>query len=189
MPVWWRRIVAQRRARRWAAQLLRSNGWVVLDTETSGVSREAEVVQVAVVHPSGTTLFEACFRPAGPVPAAAAAIHGLTDEVLEEALPYDAVHHPLRVLLEGRRVVCFNAAFDARLLAQTAAQRGLEPLEVEWDCAMLAYAAYRAEWAVERSDFKWHRLPGAAHGAAADCRATIDVIREMAAPRPWWRFW
>src|SRR5687768_2243975 len=82
LPVWWQQVVARRRARQWAATLLRSEGWVVLDTETSGVNRDAEVVQVAVVHPSGTTLFDACVRPVGPVPAAAAAIHGLRDDVL-----------------------------------------------------------------------------------------------------------
>jgi hypothetical protein len=67
----------------------------------------------------------------------------------------------LAVLLSGRRVACYNAAFDARLLAQTAARYGLAPLdalEVQWDCAMVAYSWFVGEWSRERRDFRWHRL-------------------------------
>ncbi|HET7771076.1 MAG TPA: 3'-5' exonuclease [Chloroflexota bacterium] len=186
---WWRPRAARRAAREWALDLVRSGGWVVLDTETTGLGRDGEVVQVAVVHPSGLALFDACVHPTGPVPAAAAAVHGLTDDLLELAAPYAAVHHALAALLTGRRVVCFNAAFDARLLEQTAARHGLPPIDAQWDCAMLAYASYRGEWSDERGDFRWPRLPGAAHGAVPDCRATLDLIRQMAVPTPWWRFW
>ena len=189
-PLWWRRLAARRTARRWAVELLRTDGWLLLDTETTGTGPAAEVVQVAVLHPSGATLFEACAHPQSAVPAAAAAIHGLTDDLLRAALPYNAVHRVLALLLAGRRVVAFNAAFDARVLSQTAARYGLEPPDANWDCAMLAYACYMGEWSRERGDFKWQRLPAAAHGAAADCRATLDLIRHMAADdRPWWRFW
>jgi DNA polymerase-3 subunit epsilon len=101
----------------------------------------------------------------------------LTDALLAPALAYDAVHRALAALLSGRRVVCFNAAFDARLLAQSAARDGLVPQYVRLDRAMVAYAWYRGEWSRERRDFTWHRLPGAAHGAAAGCRATLDLIQ------------
>jgi len=196
-PTGWRRLpwlwrgVARRAARRWAVDLSSSDDWMLLDTETTGTGAAAEVIQVAVLHPSGTTLFEACARPEGAVPPAAQAIHGLSAALLTPALPFHELHRPLSLLLSGRRVVCFNAAFDARLLRQTAARYGLASPEVRWDCAMLAYASFRGDWSAERGDFRWHRLPGAAHGAAADCRATLDLIRHMASdpPRPWWRFW
>ena len=191
VPSWWRTFAAPRAARRWARELLASDGWVVLDTETTGTRKDAEVVQVAVLHPSGATLLEACARAQLPMPADAAAIHGLTDELLAAALPFDVVYAALSRLVSGKRIVAYNAAFDSRLLAQSAARHGLEPLNASWDCAMLAYASFRAEWVEQRASFKWHRLPGAAHGAAADCRATLELIRQMAAParRPWWKFW
>ena len=189
MWAWWRPHAARRAARAWAADLLRSSGWLVLDTETTGLGRDAELVLVAVVHPSGQALFDACVRPSGPVPAAAAAVHGLTDDLLALAAPYAAIHPALSALLAGRRVVCFNAAFDARLLQQTGARYGLPPIDAQWDCAMLAYAAFKGEWSDERRDFRWPRLPGAAHGAVPDGRATLDVIRTIAAPTARWRLW
>ena len=191
VPALWRALAARRSGRLWARDLVSTDDWLLLDTETTGTRGNAEVVQVAVVHPSGSTLFEACVRPQEPMPPEAAAIHGLGDELLRGALPFPIIHQALVALLEGKRVVAYNAAFDARLLSQTAKRYGLGPLEVSWDCAMLAYASFNGEWVAERGSFKWPRLPGAAHGAAADCRATLELIRHMARrpDSPWWRFW
>ncbi|HEU5315527.1 MAG TPA: 3'-5' exonuclease [Chloroflexota bacterium] len=92
----------------------------MLDTETTGTRSDAEVIQFAVLHPSRTTVLEACVRPQGDVPAEVTAIHGLIEEMLRDAPSYDVVHRTLEPLLTGKRVMCFNAAFDACLLRHTA---------------------------------------------------------------------
>lgn len=61
------------------------------------------------------------------------------------------------------------------------------------DCAMQAYAEWCGDWTWDyeardneplyaQGDYRWQRLPGAGHRAADDCRAVIDVLKEMAAP-------
>lgn len=59
------------------------------------------------------------------------------------------------------------------------------------DCAMGAYAEWCGDWTWDyeardgeplyrQGDYRWQPLPGAAHRAADDCRAVIDVLKEMA---------
>lgn len=60
------------------------------------------------------------------------------------------------------------------------------------DCAMQAYAEWYGDWRWDyearddeplyrQGDYRWQKLPGAGHRAAGDCRAVIDVLKEMAA--------
>jgi len=60
------------------------------------------------------------------------------------------------------------------------------------DCAMVAYAEWYGDWTWDyearddeplyrQGDYRWQKLPGAGHRAAGDCRAVIDVLKEMAA--------
>jgi DNA polymerase III epsilon subunit-like protein len=59
------------------------------------------------------------------------------------------------------------------------------------DCAMQAYAEWCGDWTWDyearddeplyrQGDYRWQRLPGAGHRAADDCRAVIEVLKEMA---------
>ena len=59
------------------------------------------------------------------------------------------------------------------------------------DCAMGAYAEWFGDWTWDyeardgdplyrQGDYRWQPLPGAGHRAADDCRAVIDVLKEMA---------
>ena len=49
---------------------------------------------------------------------------------------------------------------------------------------MLMYSQYVAHWSNYRRGWEWQRLPGAEHGALADCRAALEVLRTMAAETP-----
>lgn len=59
------------------------------------------------------------------------------------------------------------------------------------DCAMQAYAEWYGDWTWDyearddeplyrQGDYRWQKLPGAGHRAADDCRAVIEVLKEMA---------
>ncbi|MBR8638571.1 3'-5' exonuclease [Streptomyces tuirus] len=59
------------------------------------------------------------------------------------------------------------------------------------DCAMVAYAEWCGDWTWDyearddeplyrQGDYRWQKLPSAGHRAADDCRAVIEVLKEMA---------
>lgn len=55
---------------------------LILDTETTGLDGDAEVVELAVIDCAGSVPLDTLVRPIGPIPVEAAAIHGITDAML-----------------------------------------------------------------------------------------------------------
>ena len=188
-----RREAISRQARAW----LEANA-LILDTETTGLGDDAEVVELALVDCAGAVLLDTLVRPSGPVPAEAAAIHGITDAMLAEAPTWSAIHARFCDLVEGRQVVIYSREFDTRVISQTARRYGL-PAPQGFDlvldpgrihCAMQAYARFHGEWNAEKGQYRWQKLSAAAaqqgvtvtnaHRALGDCLMTLGVVRAMA---------
>jgi DNA polymerase III subunit epsilon len=171
----------------WARSLLRSAGrwgWLIIDTETTGIDQAAEIVEIGILAPSGTVLLNTLVRPRCRIPAAATAIHQITDALVAEARTFPEVYDQLVGLMRGRWMVAYNAAFDARILHQGCRRYQLPPVgEAGWQCVMLQYARYVGEWDANRHAYRWQRLAGAGgdHTAIGDCRATLGLLRDMAA--------
>ena len=170
---------------------------LILDTETTGLDADAEVVELAVIDCAGTVLLDTLVRPSGPVPAEAAAIHGITDAMLADAPTWSEIHDRFCRLIAGRQVIAYNADFDVRLIEQTARRYresipDLVPLDqvATFSCAMLAYADFYGEWSAEKGRYRWQKLSAAAqqqgvtvgnaHRALGDCLMTLGVVRAMA---------
>ncbi|HET7769646.1 MAG TPA: 3'-5' exonuclease [Chloroflexota bacterium] len=171
----------------WARALFgTADEWVVIDTETTGLDPGAEAVQIAVLSLAGETLMDTLVRPSGPIPWGASRVHGITDADVAGAPTYAELHDELARVLSRRGVVAYNAAFDERILQQTAARHGLRPPQSRWECAMRQYARWRNEWDERKQDYRWHKLPllaapgVRAHSAVGDCRSTLHVLRRMA---------
>jgi DNA polymerase-3 subunit epsilon len=171
---------------RWARTLMDRRDWVVLDTETTGLGSDAEVVEIAVVDHAGVVLLDELVRPVDPIPAAATAVHGIGDRDVAEARTYELVHGDLVELVRDRLVVIYNAAFDRRILAQSARRYGLPPpVRYQYDQdAMWMYARFVGEWSEAHGDYRWQKLPPApgvsVHRALGDCLSTLALIRRMA---------
>ena len=172
-------------ARFWARRLLHERTFVILDTETTGLGGDAEVVQVGLIDPSGVVLMDQLVRPFRGIPPEATAIHGIVDAMVADAPTFGEILPGLLELMGGRRVIAYNAQFDSRLISQSAAARNFSPgsvglMALRWECAMLYYA----QWVGERGHlgYKWQKLPKThtAHTAIGDCQATLDLIRLMA---------
>jgi len=174
----------------WAAEMLRRRDVLFLDTETTGLDGRAEIVEIAVVDARGRVLLDTLVRPLRPIPPDALAIHGITDRMVAGAPMWPEVHAELaRLFRECPHVVVYNAAFDRRVIAQTARQHCLPPPIAEWHCAMLQYAAYAGQRHPDTGGYRWHRLDRAAaalgvprptHRALGDALACRSVVAAMA---------
>ncbi|MDP9364902.1 MAG: 3'-5' exonuclease [Chloroflexota bacterium] len=173
----------------WAYRLATDAATLYLDTETTGLDGGAEVVDLAVVGADGRVLLETLVRPSGAIPSGATTIHGIRDHHVAGAPPWPDVHEHLRMLIRGRPVVVYNAAFDRRIVEQCCSRHGVEPPEARWECAMRNYAAFFGQPGA-RGGFRNHKLehavarfggaPGG-HRAAADALACRAVVLGMAA--------
>jgi DNA polymerase III subunit epsilon len=174
-------------ARAWVRELLLSE-FVVLDTETTGLGYDAEVIEIGIVGPDGTALLQSLVQPrSGEVPAAATRLHGLSMRDLEGAPTWADLYDEILDVTAGRRVVAWNAPFDERMVRQSARTWSLKPRLKGFECAMQAYAYARGSRfgraKLQRAAADLGVLPpgGQRHRSADDARLTLAVLMKTAA--------
>lgn len=184
-----RRAVDRHRAALWAQEVLEDPASVLLDTETTDL--HGRVLEIAVVSCDGEVLLETLVNPEGEqISPFAAAKHGITPEMVSEPLVpiFAAVHDELVELLAGKRIVCWNADFDHRILTAEADRllpsystaTSTDWVSAQWEDAMTRHAAWEGERTAEGEGYRMHSLDGG-HRALSDCAAMLTRLREMAA--------
>jgi DNA polymerase-3 subunit epsilon len=176
------------RDRRAAIEFVRSimadkSRYVILDTETTGLGKTDEIVQLAVIDLDGNVLFNENIKPTKRkrMSQEAVAIHGLTIKTLSQCPTFAELAEPLERAIGGKTVIAYNALFDGRMYAQTLKLAGGFLHRGDWADIMDEYAKYVGEWDDYHQDYRWQRLPGGTHSALGDCRATLELLRMMAA--------
>lgn len=168
----------------WAIKLLQrpSDSWVILDTETTGLSGTDEIIELSVIDGAGSPLIEnKRFKPKCEISGGALAVHGITKESLEAEGDFADFAEELAGVLKDKRIVIYNAQFDLRMLTQTALIHSAMSKLVYPDvnCAMSQYSAFVGE--IKRGGgYRWQALPGGDHSSIGDCRAVLNLIQRMA---------
>lgn len=181
-------------AAQWARRMVNS-GFVILDTETTGLDPDDEIVQVCVIDDSGALLLDALVKPTKAIQPGATNVHGIRTADLADAPLFVDVYPALAAVIQDRIVIAYNEAFDRRLLTQTIRRYGQRAIRVlRWECAMKQYAQYLGRWDHRRRSFSWVRLTmacgiekipvDAAHSALGDCQMTLKLVARMAAAAP-----
>lgn len=173
-------------AQRWIKK-----NYAIVDTETTGLGSDAQIVEIAIIDCTGKVLVNTLIKPSISIPAQATAIHGITDEMVCDAPSWLEVI-PSVVEAIGDCWIAYNAEFDRRIIDQ--ASKGLVS-DTTSLCAMRLYAEYNGVWDAYRRQYKWKKLVEAAtalnakpeasgddvpHRALYDCRLALGVIRAIA---------
>jgi DNA polymerase-3 subunit epsilon len=167
--------------------------FVVLDTETTGIVQPAEIVQIAIIDCEGRVMLDKLVHPINPIPPAATAIHGITNEMVERAQFWLTVKHTVLDLIAGCDVIVYNATYDRKLMHWSDEASGLSYTDYKekanWYCAMEAYAEYHGEKHPYYGTYKWQSLSNAmtqqglpisdAHNALGDCLMTLQLINKL----------
>lgn len=163
----------------WAQSLLARNDWALLDTETT--SLDGLPVEIAIIAPDGTVLFNSLVNPGIPISPGAHAIHGITDEELATAPTIPQVWPTILEALAGRSsILAYNANFDETVMWRAAQWNQLPELTQQWECIMEPYAAFCGDWSEYHGNYRWQLLPGAGHRALDDCLAALRTLQAMA---------
>lgn len=176
------------KAAEWAAERLADLSTVVVDTETTGLpSRDpdTEVCQLSITDPKGKPLFSMLLKPNKPMCDEVIGIHGITNEQVQNQPMFPQVAKIISFVLENKHVVCYNSAFDVKLLWSLFKKYELPvPKVTGISCAMEEYSRWCGEWNTKKEDYKWQKLPNLsgmpAHDAYSDCVSTLKVMELMA---------
>ena len=121
---------------------------VYLDTETTGLERSDEIVEIALIDFDGSVLLETLVRPKISIPFGATRVHHITDDMVAGAPTWPEVWPQIGALLSGRLTAIYNEEFDIKLMKQTT-----EKNRIPWSapylattCIMQLYARYFGDW-------------------------------------------
>jgi DNA polymerase III subunit epsilon len=96
-----------------------------LDTETTGLGSDAEIVEVAIIDSKGNSVYESLVKPSRKIPRDAVQIHGITDQMVQDAPKWSEIWFQINDILLGRYTGIYNADFDLRMMKQTHSLSGL----------------------------------------------------------------
>ncbi len=107
----------RKRAIETARRIIEKNP-VYLDTETTGLNKSDEIIEISIIDDAGQVVFSSLVKPTQPIPADSTLIHGITDADVRAARTWPAVWPEVRGALFGRLVVIYNEAFDTRMISR-----------------------------------------------------------------------
>lgn len=173
-------------------EIIQSDDYVILDTETS--SLDGEVLEVAVIDSSGVVLLNTLVKPSAGcyINPQASRVHGITYEMLADAPNWNTVRKQLIDVVRYPYVVIYNADFDTKIIRNTDTAHGLKPCKYTtrgaW-CAMKYTAEFIGDWKESKRSYQWHTLSSVAtrfkietpnaHRALGDCQTTLAVIKHI----------
>jgi DNA polymerase III subunit epsilon len=165
---------------------------VYLDTETTGLDPQAEIVDICLLDHDGTVLVDTLVRPVASIPAGATRVHGITNAMVAGAPTWKEVWPQVAAALKGRQVGIYNMEYDRRLMRQSHQQHRLRwaEREAEFFCIMEAYAQFYGKWDARHGAYRFQRLEEAgwqchlslpnSHRAKPDTELARAVLRYMA---------
>lgn len=85
--------------------------YVILDTETTGLDSDAEVIELSIIDMDENILFNSLIKPLNTVSAEASAIHGITDDMLAGAPAWPTVWQKIKSVLRCKTLLIYNDQF------------------------------------------------------------------------------
>lgn len=168
-----------------------SKDLVFLDTETTGIDRASEIVEVALVDKAGNLLYESFVKPQNPIPADVTRIHNITNDMVLHAQAWPILWPTIRGFFVGKTIAAYNVEFDLRMM-----QQSMVRYRIPWKetlrsfCVMKLFAEFHGEWDPRRSTYRYISLDMAgklsgiplpnSHRAADDARLALAVLQHMA---------
>ena len=165
-------------------QLNLKNPLVFFDLETTGINFTADrIVEISYlkVHPNGNEEMKTRrINPGIPIPAAATAIHGITDEDVKDCPPFKTIAKSLAAQIEGCDMAGYNSTrFDIPMLAEEFLRAGVDINFRKRKLVDVQVIFHKMEQRTLEAAYKFfcNKELENAHSAEVDTKATYEVLK------------
>ncbi len=179
---------------------------LILDTETTALGSDAEICEISIIDGLGNIVFDSLIKPINSIPEGVIKIHGITNEMVENAPSFEDVYSQILLILfpapsaanpfkTDKTVIIYNKMYDMKILKQVSVMcnkafispEPFEAINTYTICAMRHYSEFK-------NQSKWSKLTDAcismgiditqfkAHRALGDCQMTLELIKCMNDP-------
>ncbi|NNA96112.1 3'-5' exonuclease [Pseudomonas gessardii] len=93
-----------------AAQDWLDSDCLILDTETTGLDGNAEIIEISIIDKDFNVLFNTLVKPSCEILPEVTAINNITNQDVEHEKTFDEIYPNLKEILENRLVVMYNRA-------------------------------------------------------------------------------
>jgi DNA polymerase-3 subunit epsilon len=114
-----------------------------LDTETTGLYYNDEIIEIAISDFSGQIVLDTLVKPERSIPIDSQRIHHITNEMVSDSPCWLDVWKQAEEILAGKYIGVYNKDFDIRMLQQTHAIHRIPWKEPgKFFCIMTLYADF-----------------------------------------------
>ena len=123
--------------------VINSDKYVILDTETTGVSKEDQVIQLSIINLNGKILFHSYFYTSQKMNPFAWKVNKISKNTINKAPKWEEHWDEIKEILKSKIILAHNNKFDLRLIEQTCERNNTEiDFKVESVCT-LEYSRYK----------------------------------------------
>lgn len=168
---------------------------VFVDTETTGLSDNDEIIEIAVISEDGEVLLDTFVKHTSRVEISKGArnIHGIKKRSLKNSPSWDEIYPKFMEAVKGKNILTYNSDFDKRLINQTCLAWNLPKPLNKYFCVMKLYAAHVGKFKDngKNKEYKWWKLSDAMfvypecaygdkpHRALVDCEQTRLLTKKL----------
>ncbi|URJ47244.1 3'-5' exonuclease [Paenibacillus polymyxa] len=88
----------------------RKSEYIILDVKTTGLDGDSEIVEIAIIDLNENPLFETLIKPVSLIPEEATAIHGITNEMVENAPSWPEAWNLIQDILCACKIILIYSA-------------------------------------------------------------------------------
>ena len=161
---------------------------IILDTETTGIGEDDEILQLSIIDENESTLYNEYFKPRYKTswPRAEAVNHISPEMVNDKPTIYEKQNEIQKIMSEVSTVIGYNVEFDLRMLRRAGIY--LNPFAEKID-VMKRFADYYGDYDPKHKRYKYKSLKLCAetlgyeennlHDSLEDCKATLFAYKKL----------
>lgn len=164
---------------------LTDDNYIILDTETTGMGKLDQVIELGIIDCDGNVLYESLFNPGVNISSEIMRITGIRNGDLLDAPNFGDEWKSIKKIIQGKIVIGYNTNFDIRMLQQTIDIYDID-CEIENVIDEKVDILKTVKKLLELESYKQEDVAKAlnankfqAHRAVNDCLTLLEIIKKL----------